>query len=244
MSFAYAPSITQLASSYDKVFAANIDIITELYSEMAEELERSLFDLDQTPRDGIELMDDTIMECDKNIIELVKLKERAIAEQKMLMKVQAKMQHGTNEKVSDLYAAEVQKGYESKDITKIEAYKQFRSAIFKVRNPTGYFTFGGDDSDDELNVLGQSEQIKCPLTQAIMTDPYTAPCKHSYSRAVFELFKHRGTISCPVAGCRQTFSRGDLKQDFALKKRIEKKLKEMDRNRQDLEADELGDDFE
>ncbi|KAJ3321461.1 hypothetical protein HDV06_004130 [Boothiomyces sp. JEL0866] len=211
---------------------------------MAEDLERSLYDLDQEQRDDIALTDDTLLECDKNIIELIKLKERAAAEQNMLMRIQNKMQLGTHEKVCDMYGAEVRKGYEAKDITKSDAYKQFRSAIFKVRNPNGYFSFGGDDSDDELNVLGQSEQLKCPLTQAIMTDPYTAPCKHSYSRAVFELFRGRSSISCPVAGCRQTFSRHELKQDMALKKRIEKKLREMDRDREDLSAEEIGDDFE
>ncbi|KAJ3274998.1 hypothetical protein HDV01_001504 [Terramyces sp. JEL0728] len=237
-------TVSQLANSYDKVFVANIDIFTELISEMAEEVERTLFDLDQAQREGGELTDEILMGCDQHMIELIELKERALAEQKMLTNIQGKMQLGSNQKVSDMYAAELQKGFSHGDITKNEEYKRFRSAIYKVRNPNGYFSFGGNDSDDELNVVGQSEQIKCPLTQAIMVDPYTAPCRHSYSKAIFELFRGRTAVSCPVSGCRQSFSQNELKQDLALKKRIAKKLKEMDREREDPSAEELEDDFE
>lgn len=93
-----------------------------------------------------------------------------------------------------------------------------------------------DDDDEDIAVAREVVSLICPLTQSIMTEPYSnRRCKHTFEK---EAIKHHlrvsGTAQCPQTGCSQVFAFKDFKEDFfpdrAMMRRIQR-AGEAERNR-------------
>ncbi|GAA5892242.1 SUMO ligase MMS21 [Sporobolomyces salmoneus] len=87
---------------------------------------------------------------------------------------------------------------------------------------------GGEDSDEELEIGAQSTDFRCPLTAAILEDPYTSTlCPHSFSGEAIKSYiaQSRGSVVCPVAGCHQKLDLGKIERDEGLKRRVEAHLR-------------------
>lgn len=83
---------------------------------------------------------------------------------------------------------------------------------------------GDDPEDDEIDVGGAQTDFKCPLTLTLLENPMTSSlCPHSFSGAAIRemLGKARGRMPCPIAGCPQTLTLGDLHADEGLRQRVE-----------------------
>ncbi|GAA5908597.1 hypothetical protein JCM6882_003688 [Rhodosporidiobolus microsporus] len=89
-----------------------------------------------------------------------------------------------------------------------------------------------EESDDEIEVGAQQLNYQCPITLAVLEDPYTSTvCPHSFSNAAIrELLRTQGnSIKCPVAGCSKTLTLATLEKDDSLRRRVEahrKRVKE------------------
>lgn len=107
----------------------------------------------------------------------------------------------------------------SDDKYSTEAYQEFRQRIIEIRDPNAQFN--GDD-DDELMVTSQVVSYKCPITQAIMTDPYTCrDCKHSFSSVVLEMMRSQPQgYACPIPGCYSVLHKGNVVKDPKLARAV------------------------
>ncbi|KAJ3504863.1 hypothetical protein NMY22_g17778 [Coprinellus aureogranulatus] len=118
---------------------------------------------------------------------------------------------------------------------KVPEYIDFKSAVWNAMHPDTPMPpltnliekEAGDesDSDDELEMGGQTQDYKCPITLGLLKDPLTATgCKHSFSaEAIRETFAGKGKgalIPCPAAGCRQRISYEMCKPNAQLAKRV------------------------
>ncbi|SNX84174.1 related to MMS21 - SUMO ligase and component of the SMC5-SMC6 complex [Melanopsichium pennsylvanicum] len=78
-----------------------------------------------------------------------------------------------------------------------------------------------DDSDDDLQMGGATQNFRCPLTTNILEDPVSnAKCSHSYSKSAIEDYVNAGNNRCPASGCQALVSRATLKLDPALTKKV------------------------
>ena len=106
-----------------------------------------------------------------------------------------------------------------------------------------------DDSDDELQMGGATQNFRCPLTTNILEDPITkyvpfplivftllristdiifacmtrgcsTICKHAYSKTAIEQYVAQGNNRCPASGCAAAVSPRSLKQDPGLSKKV------------------------
>lgn len=75
---------------------------------------------------------------------------------------------------------------------------------------------GGDDDDDEANVVDQISSDKCPLTQKPFVEPVqNKKCKHKYERqAILKYIADKNKVKrpakCPLAGCNNVLHEKDL----------------------------------
>ncbi|KAG8764036.1 hypothetical protein FRC12_008324 [Ceratobasidium sp. 428] len=76
-----------------------------------------------------------------------------------------------------------------------------------------------EDSDDELEVGGVTQDYKCPLTLQIYVDPLTSTvCGHTFSaEAIREYVKKHD--NCPGTGCNARISLSVLKLDKGIQKK-------------------------
>ncbi|SPO21389.1 related to MMS21 - SUMO ligase and component of the SMC5-SMC6 complex [Ustilago trichophora] len=70
-----------------------------------------------------------------------------------------------------------------------------------------------DDSDDELQMGGATQNFRCPLTTNILEDPIT-------NRSAIQAYVAAGNNRCPASGCQAAVSQRSLKQDPALIKKV------------------------
>ncbi|KZW03344.1 hypothetical protein EXIGLDRAFT_828699 [Exidia glandulosa HHB12029] len=101
-----------------------------------------------------------------------------------------------------------------------------------------------DDSDDEVEVGGVTQDFNDILTMTIISDPVTSRvCKHSFSKASMDEFLRAGPKKCPHLGCAAMVSRGDLQPDPELERKIRAfQRREKRRNAEDSDAEEIDDD--
>ncbi|CAE6494171.1 unnamed protein product [Rhizoctonia solani] len=97
-----------------------------------------------------------------------------------------------------------------------------------------------EDSDDEMEVGGVTQDYKCPLTLQIYDDPLTSTvCGHSFSADAI-----RGYVKtnnrCPAQGCNAQISLGVLKEDKVLQKKA-KAAKRRAAREESESADEIDD---
>lgn len=97
-----------------------------------------------------------------------------------------------------------------------------------------------DDSDDDIEIAGEVQSLKCPLTLQIFKEPYSNKvCQHTFEKyAIVEYYNKNAagemqasqarrrpepigpkTIECPVAGCSERLQLADFYEDqFMLRK--------------------------
>lgn len=96
-----------------------------------------------------------------------------------------------------------------------------------------------DDTDDDLQVVSTTKDLKCPLTYQIFVDPVKSTvCNHSYEngpiRDYIKSFKNqRKAAKCPVAGCGADVNLSDLQEDVVMQGLVEamKRKEERDAHR-------------
>ena len=61
-------------------------------------------------------------------------------------------------------------------------YADFRQEIWAIRHPQSRFKFECLDDDEDIQMLSETRDYKCPITQEIMVDPWKSDiCKHVFS---------------------------------------------------------------
>ncbi|KAG8720710.1 hypothetical protein FRC08_018409 [Ceratobasidium sp. 394] len=78
-----------------------------------------------------------------------------------------------------------------------------------------------EDSDDDMEVGGVTQEYKCPLTLKIYTDPLTSTvCGHTFSAEGIRAFlEGKNSDNCPGTGCNQRISMSVLKLDRGIQKK-------------------------
>ncbi|CAE7209106.1 unnamed protein product [Rhizoctonia solani] len=98
-----------------------------------------------------------------------------------------------------------------------------------------------EDSDDEMEVGGVTQDYKCPLTLQIYDDPLTSTvCGHSFSADAIRAYV-RANNKCPAQGCNAQISLGVLKEDKVLQKKARAAKRRAAREESES-ADEIDDD--
>ncbi|KAB5590568.1 E3 SUMO-protein ligase nse2 [Ceratobasidium theobromae] len=99
-----------------------------------------------------------------------------------------------------------------------------------------------EESDDEMEVGGVTQDYKCPITLQIYTDPLTSTvCGHSYSALAIRDWV-RSNNKCPAQGCNANVTLAVLKEDKALQKKAKAAQRRADRDREETESAEEIDD--
>ncbi|KAI0025965.1 zinc-finger of the MIZ type in Nse subunit-domain-containing protein [Xylariomycetidae sp. FL0641] len=105
-----------------------------------------------------------------------------------------------------------------------------------------------DEGDSELVVAGEHISIRCPLSMAVMDEPYTSrTCKHTFNKpAIFEFLqsKQGRKWQCPQTGCNKVVQWSDFyKDDIMLRKiqRAQAREAQQDTDDEDEERDIDGD---
>ncbi|KAG8720679.1 hypothetical protein FRC08_018522 [Ceratobasidium sp. 394] len=78
-----------------------------------------------------------------------------------------------------------------------------------------------EDSDDDMEVGGVTQEYKCPITLKIYTDPLTSTvCGHTFSaEGIRDFLKGKDSDKCPGTGCNQRISMSVLKLDRGIQKK-------------------------
>ena len=86
-----------------------------------------------------------------------------------------------------------------------------------------------DNNNDNYNdnvVMQTRESLMCPLSKGLLVDPVkSSTCNHSFSKlSILALMAQTRTetISCPVPGCRAIISKGALRDDERLKRKLKR----------------------
>lgn len=100
----------------------------------------------------------------------------------------------------------------------------------------------GEDSDDDIAVSREKISTKCPLTLREFEDVVTSKkCPHSFEKsAIISLMGGQGArreVQCPVPGCTQRLTPGDLHTDAILVRKIRRIQKS---RATQMEEDELA----
>lgn len=237
--------IAQTTSEYKEVQLENIDSVISTILQTAVDLESSLAEVDANETFAT---DHSLQHLDKIIKQLIDLKQKTTIEMEVLKAIHPKILQGevSNEDCGEIFDREVRKKMKASDFSdaakeKSNEYIEFRTSIFQVRNPTKIFRFNqDDDSDDDMILVGGTVQTKCPITQATMYQPYTAPCKHSFSEAIFELvLKGSGSIKCPTPGCVGQIQATNLQKNTLLGKKIERAVRAEEEENERREFEDL-----
>ncbi|KAG0238776.1 hypothetical protein BGW42_002642 [Actinomortierella wolfii] len=182
----------------------------------------------------------TIHTMEDIVADYVTLQEKHHAERRALEELQQKISQGLGAQINDLvveYQTLLERELRSVEARKKECKKRkeptkadkvisdFRHKVWEVHHPhdplpTAKKSQGDADDDDDLEVVGAEESLKCPLTTLYLVDPYTSTiCKHSYSKEA--LIVHlRSSRTCPVQGCNRPLSMQDVQPNKVLARRV------------------------
>ncbi|KAF2485393.1 zinc-finger of the MIZ type in Nse subunit-domain-containing protein [Neohortaea acidophila] len=110
-----------------------------------------------------------------------------------------------------------------------------------------------DDDDDDIAVARATISTKCPLTLQELKSPLTSrKCPHSFeAEAILSMItgssnREQGRpngeryVQCPVTGCSQTLTRGDLHTDSVLVRRIKRLQRARELQDDDAEDEHNG----
>ncbi|KAJ3241468.1 hypothetical protein HDU81_000520 [Chytriomyces hyalinus] len=115
------------------------------------------------------------------------------------------------------------------------AYISMREKLWSI-NHSEPFSFDGvsaeqEEEDDELAIVGQATNYKCPLTAALMTEAWRSKaCNHHFSSAIkLHIAAAQGKpAECPVSGCPKYVRLVDLERDRLFEKRAMRYEQEME----------------
>ncbi|KAF8326967.1 zinc-finger of the MIZ type in Nse subunit-domain-containing protein [Cantharellus anzutake] len=160
----------------------------------------------------------------------------------------------------ELYTKEVKKGkmaYEAKTTrqkyAKNNLYGSFREDIWNARHPEEPMDpiinsipreEGDEEDEDDFEVGGTTQDLKCPLSLTLFEDPVTAKkCKHSFSKKSINEYLHGRPKECPATGCHEIISPHDLEVnrglEFRVKARIRREKEKAEENENiEIESDE------
>ncbi|EGX43305.1 hypothetical protein AOL_s00215g41 [Orbilia oligospora ATCC 24927] len=90
-----------------------------------------------------------------------------------------------------------------------------------------------DDSDDGIQAVAVTRNLKCPLTMQLFKDPVKASCGHVFEKeALVEVLRNYKQLkkenTCPTPGCGKLINVKDLKPDALTKRLAEAKARERD----------------
>ncbi|KAB5566876.1 zinc-finger of the MIZ type in Nse subunit-domain-containing protein, partial [Coniochaeta sp. 2T2.1] len=94
-----------------------------------------------------------------------------------------------------------------------------------VLSKVGEVDAPADDEDDELQIAGEVRSFRCPLSMAIMAEPYSNNnCKHTFDKKSISeyLGNSRAQKQCPEAGCSQMLTLNDFFLDKILLRKIKR----------------------
>ncbi|KAI1205481.1 zinc-finger of the MIZ type in Nse subunit-domain-containing protein [Annulohypoxylon truncatum] len=102
-----------------------------------------------------------------------------------------------------------------------------------------------EDDDEDLVIAGEQLDIHCPLSMAVMRDPYTSSvCKHTFEKDSITQFLNSQPgrrARCPQTGCNKEVSIKDFHADPVRLRLIQRRLAS---EREDEDEDEDDDDGE
>ncbi|KAI0898860.1 zinc-finger of the MIZ type in Nse subunit-domain-containing protein [Annulohypoxylon nitens] len=85
-----------------------------------------------------------------------------------------------------------------------------------------------EDDDDELVIAGEQLDIHCPLSMAVMQDPYTSSvCKHTFEKnsiTQFLMNQPGRRARCPQTGCNKEVTMKDFQPDPVRLRLIKRRL--------------------
>ncbi|KAK6956538.1 hypothetical protein Daesc_001816 [Daldinia eschscholtzii] len=105
----------------------------------------------------------------------------------------------------------------------------------------------GDDDDDDLIVAEEHLDIHCPLSMAVMKDPYTSTkCKHTFEKDSIVQFlrAQHGRARCPQTGCNKDVTISDFHPDPVMLRKIKRQLASQRANMAEDDEDEDEDEDE
>ncbi|KAA1477547.1 hypothetical protein DENSPDRAFT_844708 [Dentipellis sp. KUC8613] len=246
----------------DRQEAAKLSGMAQDWTMMEETLRRSAFGLltevasavaEFEDLDGVE---EELKNLDLLMREVVDIDIEFTHHSKTLKYLQQRI-HGDEEikNLVELYKEGVQERtqkYKKKTTrqryAKNDQYVAFKQGIYEVQNPDKAMPpviellpkengDASDDDDDEVQVGGVTQDLKCPITLTVLIDPVTCEiCNHSFSAEAIKTMLGINKFTkkrCPAAGCNKMISLNDCKAD----KELARKVKVAQRRAQRREAD-------
>ncbi|KAH6648027.1 zinc-finger of the MIZ type in Nse subunit-domain-containing protein [Truncatella angustata] len=117
---------------------------------------------------------------------------------------------------------------------------------------TRWFDGRNDDSDDEEDededvvVAGEVRSLRCPLSQVMMTEPYTNRdgCKHTFEKAA--IFEYLGNKPgrrgmCPQTGCGKEVALNDFSLDQYVLRQIKRAQRQNDGEDDEEDEEDMED---
>jgi len=109
---------------------------------------------------------------------------------------------------------------------------------------------GGEDSDDELEVVrnrvDDENALKCPITGMLYNQPVkNKECQHVYDRAGLDQMIRAGKRTCPVPGCsNKSVTLAQVEEDEQMKLKVQRHKKRVEAQKKKRELEEDDDDEE
>jgi hypothetical protein len=145
--------------------------------EIATDLEQTLYSIDPTalPDSSVISTDPSMIKCDNAYRSILLLKYKHDIETQVLKKIKTDLFAGQIEpsKVLENFERNYKrklKEFERQDnvLQMDDSYKEFRTIIWNIRHPNEPFSFGDGNEDDEIRLVGESEDYRCPITVSLI----------------------------------------------------------------------------
>ncbi|EAU86249.2 hypothetical protein CC1G_03460 [Coprinopsis cinerea okayama7 len=203
---------------------------------------------EEAAREPIESLDSVMRE-------LIDLSTEMISHKEVIDDIRQKLVQGQKiDNALDRYMSgveakkeEYQKKTTRQKYAKSDAYIEFRSSIWNAQKPgqpmPPLTTFiekedGDDSDDDDLEIGGQTQDFKCPITLTILIDPLTSRlCGHSYDAAAIRSMLGRGSKACPAAGCKKMIAISDCLPNEDLAKKAKNHKRRLERQEEEAHSD-------
>ncbi|KAJ3097458.1 hypothetical protein HDU97_004868 [Phlyctochytrium planicorne] len=104
---------------------------------------------------------------------------------------------------------------------KVQPYIDLKKRLWEPFRMDG----SSSNDDDDLEIVAEQSSYICPISAALMEDPYTSKvCNHSYSKIILDVIRksYNGKTECPVSGCNKVLRLTDLVRDKVLARKIER----------------------
>jgi SUMO ligase MMS21 Smc5/6 complex component len=196
----YATKFGHFQTLYETAIS-NVDAGIDQVSDMGEQLHKCIND----PQDPDMLV------VDQNLKTLINLRLRLDSQKNALH--QLSMLLGSNQLES------AQMIHEYNKLKQVSTLAETSSVYLDYLERIGLAQDARND--DELQMVTQSVNYKCPITMTVMTDPWTSKtCNHSYSHEIVNILRADRRCACPVSGCFNELTMDDIYKDALLAAKI------------------------